>query len=87
MGDSISSVVETPDLAVIGISAAAEVSLALVVLHVVANRRHPAYFAKNYGLILYTALAVSRDRSSLIFALGTYVGGRNAIYVSRYVGT
>eukprot|EP00752_Nemacystus_decipiens_P005672 g5133.t1 len=46
-----------PDLAIIGLSAAVEVALALVVLYVAAYRRWPGYVAKNCGLLVYTALA------------------------------
>lgn len=57
-GDS--APVDTPDLAIVGTSTAVEVLLALVALRFVANRRWPAYIAKNCGLVPYTALAVSR---------------------------
>ena len=57
-GDSVP--VDTPDLAVIGVSTVAEVSLALVALYVVTYRSWPGYIAKNCELVLYTALAVSR---------------------------
>lgn len=51
--------VDTPDLAVIGLWTAAELSLVVVVLYVTVHRRWPGYIAKNYGLLLCTALAVS----------------------------
>lgn len=66
-----SAPVDTPDLAIIGVSTVVEVTFALVTLHVAAYRRWPGYAAKNSGLLLYTALAVSlsRDIDSSVFAL------------------
>lgn len=52
-------IVDVADLTVVGIWTVAEVSLALVVLHVAASRSLPAYSSKNYGLSLLTAMAVS----------------------------
>lgn len=50
---------DSPDLAVVGISTLVEVSLALVALHVAAKRGWPCYAARVPGLMLCTALIVS----------------------------
>lgn len=50
---------DSSDLAVVGISTATELCLALVVFHVAANRGEASYAAKAPGLAVCTALAVS----------------------------
>lgn len=50
---------DSPDLAVVGVSTVAEVSLALIALHFVVNWQWPAYQAKVPALVICSALAVS----------------------------